>query len=61
LTLAAFPRTLRAMPTLILKPVHKTVTAYYDSLAIFARLGIKYETAVRSPPAKERCHTPMPR
>ena len=36
------------MPTLTLKPTHKAVTAYYDSLAKFARLGIKYETAVRS-------------
>lgn len=36
------------MPTLELKPTHKVVTAYYDSLAKFASLGIKYETAVRS-------------
>ncbi len=36
------------MPTLTLKPTHKAVTAYYDSLAKFAKLGIKHETAVRS-------------
>jgi len=36
------------MPTLELKPTHKVVAAYYDSLAKFARLGIKHEGAVRS-------------
>ena len=36
------------MPTLTLKPTHKAVTAYYDSLAKFEKLGIKHETAVRS-------------
>ncbi|MBI5772458.1 MAG: N-6 DNA methylase [Verrucomicrobia bacterium] len=36
------------MPMLALKPTHKSVSAYYDSLAKFARLGIKHETAVRS-------------
>ncbi len=36
------------MPSLILKPTHKAVTAYYDSLAKFAKFGIKHETAVRS-------------
>ncbi len=36
------------MPSLILKPTLKVVTAYYDSLAKFAKLGIKHETAVRS-------------
>ena len=36
------------MPSLTLKPTHKAVTAYYDSLAKFARLGVKHETAVRS-------------
>jgi hypothetical protein len=36
------------MPTLTLKPAHKVVSAYYDSLAKFAKLGIKHETAVRS-------------
>jgi hypothetical protein len=36
------------MPSLNLKPTHKAVAAYYDSLAKFAKLGIKYETAVRS-------------
>ena len=36
------------MPTLELKPTHKAVSAYYDSLAKFAKLGIKHETAVRS-------------
>lgn len=36
------------MPTLELKPTHKVVAAYYDNLATFAKLGIKYETAVRS-------------
>ena len=37
-----------SMPSLTLKPTHKAVTAYYDSLAKFAELGIKHETAVRS-------------
>jgi predicted helicase len=36
------------MPTLTLKPTHRAVTAYYDSLAQFEKLGIKHETAVRS-------------
>ena len=36
------------MPTLSLKPTHKIVTAYYDNLAKFAKLGIKHEGAVRS-------------
>ncbi len=31
-----------------LKPTHKVVAAYYESLEKFARLGIKHETAVRS-------------
>jgi hypothetical protein len=36
------------MPSLTLKPTHKAVTAYYDSLAKFEKLGIKHEGAVRS-------------
>ena len=36
------------MPTLNLKPTHKPVKAYYESLAQFDRLGITHETAVRS-------------
>jgi type I restriction-modification system DNA methylase subunit len=36
------------MPSLTLKSTHKAVGAYYDSLAKFAKLGIKHETAVRS-------------
>ena len=36
------------MPTLNLKPPHKPVKAYYESLAQFDRLGITHETAVRS-------------
>jgi hypothetical protein len=36
------------MPRLTLKPTHKAVSAYYDSLAKLARLGIKHESAVRS-------------
>jgi predicted helicase len=36
------------MPSLTLKPTHKAVIAYYDSLAKFEKLGIKHETAVRS-------------
>ena len=36
------------MPSLSLKPAHKAVIAYYDSLAKFASLGIKHEGAVRS-------------
>ena len=36
------------MPSLTLKPTHKAVVTYYDNLAKFEKLGIKYETAVRS-------------
>ena len=36
------------MPTLELKPTHEVVAACYDSLARFAKLGIKHEIAVRS-------------
>ena len=36
------------MPTLNLKPTHKPVKAYYESLNQFDRLGITHETAVRS-------------
>ena len=36
------------MPTLNLKPTHKPVTAYYESLNAFERLGVEHETAVRS-------------
>jgi hypothetical protein len=36
------------MPTLELKPTHKVVATYYDSLAKFTNLGIKHEGAVRS-------------
>ena len=36
------------MPTLNLKPTHKPVKAYYESLGQFDRLGITHETAVRS-------------
>ncbi len=36
------------MPQLALKPTHKVVQTYYDSLARFDNLGIKHESAVRS-------------
>lgn len=36
------------MPNLHLKPTHKPVAAYYESLAAFGRLGVEHETAVRS-------------
>src|SRR2546427_13124474 len=36
------------MPQLLLKPTHKVVQDYYESLAQFAKLGIKHEGAVRS-------------
>ena len=36
------------MPSLTLKPTHKAVVVYYDNLAKFAKLGIKYESAVRT-------------
>ena len=36
------------MPTLNLKPTHKPVKAYYESLDQFDQLGITHETAVRS-------------
>ena len=35
------------MPSLELKPTHKVVAAYYDSLAQFEMRGIKHESAVR--------------
>jgi hypothetical protein len=34
--------------SLNLKPTHKSVVAYYESLKKFEHLGIKYESAVRS-------------
>ena len=37
-----------SMPSLELKPTHKPVAQDYESLAQFAKLGIKHETAVRS-------------
>ena len=43
-----FALNLPAMPSLTLKPTHKAVVVYYDNLAQFAKLGIKYETDVRS-------------
>ncbi len=36
------------MPTLNLKPTHKTVKSYYAALDQFAQLGITHETAVRA-------------
>ena len=36
------------MRTLPLKPNHKRVAAYHDSLAEFEKLGVKHETAVRA-------------
>ena len=36
------------MPTLNLKPTHKPVRAYYESLREFEQLGVTHETAVRS-------------
>ena len=36
------------MPTLNLKPTHKPVRAYYESLSEFEQLGVTHETAVRS-------------
>jgi len=36
------------MTSLSLKPTHKPVTAYYDALAQFEKLGVKHEGAVRS-------------
>ena len=36
------------MPALTLKPSHKPVKAYYDSLQQFERLGATHESAVRS-------------
>jgi predicted helicase len=36
------------MPSLELKPTHKPVALYYESLTGFAKLGIKHEAAVRS-------------
>ncbi len=36
------------MPTLNLKPTHKSVKTYYAALARFANLGVTHETAVRA-------------
>ena len=36
------------MPTLNLKPTHKPIRAYYESLGRFGRIGVTHETAVRS-------------
>lgn len=36
------------MRTLALKPSHKRIAAYHASLADFAKLGVKHETAVRA-------------
>lgn len=36
------------MPTLNLKPTHKPVKAYYESLDKFDKLGVTHESAVRS-------------
>jgi hypothetical protein len=36
------------MTALKLKPTHKAVTAYYESLQQFEKLGVKHEGAVRS-------------
>ena len=36
------------MPTLNLKPEHRSVKAYYESLSQFDQLGVTHETAVRS-------------
>ncbi len=36
------------MPTLTLKPTHKTVTAYYDALDRYRQHGVTHETAVRA-------------
>ncbi len=36
------------MPSLTLKPTHKLIKAYYESLKQFDRLGVTHETAVRS-------------
>ena len=33
---------------LTLKPTHKAVVTYYDNVTKFEKLGIKYESAVRS-------------
>ena len=36
------------MPTLNLKPTHKSVKAYYAALEQFAKLDVTHETAVRA-------------
>ena len=36
------------MPTLSLKPTHKSVKIYYAALDQFAKLGVTHETAVRT-------------
>ena len=36
------------MPTLNLKPTHKSITTYYDALLRYRRHGVSHETAVRA-------------
>lgn len=36
------------MPSLTLKPTHKSIKAYYAALKQFDRLGVTHETAIRS-------------
>jgi len=36
------------MPSLTLRPSHKAVLAYYESLDAFRKLGATHETAVRT-------------
>ena len=36
------------MPTLTLKPTHKSIREYYTALDRYAQLGVTHETAVRS-------------
>ena len=36
------------MPTLNLKPTHKSVKSYYAALDRFAQLGVTHESAVRA-------------
>ena len=46
------------MPTLNLKPTHKPVKAYYESLDQFDRLGVTHETAVPIS-ISNRCSNPV--
>ena len=44
------------MPSLTLRPSHKAVLAYYESLAAFGTLGATHELAVKNKDTCIDCH-----